>query len=628
VAAITGIGAVSALGRGSDRIWAAMAEGRDGLVPIARFDAAALGVRFAGVIADRNAPEHADANAQLCVELGVAAAREAWTRARLDELPRSRIALIIGTSLGEPGVRLHEITAGIATALGIGGPRITISTACASSANAIGAALELLDAGAADAVIAGGVDVLTPLVVAGFAALGVLAETKCAPFSEPAGTNLGEGAGFLVLERDHTRVPEAAKRYDVLGYGLSADAFHDTGPDPSGAGVARGFRAALTHAGIGAEAIDYVNAHGTGTRANDPAEWRAIQHVFGARSERLPVSSSKSFLGHGQGAAGVLEIIATLVAMDHGAIPPTQRYTTPRPNSPTDAVGGSAPRRAACDRVLAASSGFGGANCAVVLGTAPVERARTRRRVVLAGASTVDATTPFPATIDPRGLDPSTRFLVGAAGLALDAAAVRLVGALRDRSGVVVGTCQISPESDTALHRTVARHGYRGLSATLFARQVLNAPAGTCARQLGLRGATSTLTTGASTGLVAIAYAAELVATRPEVELIVAAGVDETGDGDGGAACAVLSAGDGVMALAGWAFAGPGELELARDRALRLAGIATPDHVLGPAAGAFASAELVVRAAALVRSGAHSVLVVADGETACAIVITGGSRAP
>ncbi|HLL20698.1 MAG TPA: beta-ketoacyl-[acyl-carrier-protein] synthase family protein, partial [Kofleriaceae bacterium] len=528
MAAILGYGAVSSLGFGSARIAAALREGCDGIAPIRRFDP--TGFPLAALVPERNAPVFG--GAALCTELAIAAGREAWERAGLDGFSRDRIALVVGTSLGEPGVRVDDVTLAVAEALGVHGPRLTVSTACASSTNAIGLALDLLALDAADVVIAGGADVLTPLVHAGFGALGVLAEGKCAPFSEPPGTTLGEGAGFLVLGRSgHAAL-------HVLGYGLSADAFHDTGPDPTGAGVVRGLRAALSHAGMSPDAVDYVNAHGTGTRANDPAEWRAIRHVLGVRAIAVPVSSSKSFLGHAQGAAGVLETIATLISLEDGCVPPTQRHVGARPNTPPDVVTGATARRARCEVALKASSGFGGANCAIVIARAPHDLQTQRRPIYLAGGAVVEPPGDLAGlAVDPRGLDLQTRCLTASVSRALADAQRALRGDARDRTGLVVGLVEASRESDAGLAASIAAHGYRGLSANLFARQVLNAAPGTCARLLGVRGPHSVLSAGAATGLVAFVYAAELLATRGDVDAIVAAGVDEAQ----GAAAGVLA---------------------------------------------------------------------------------------
>ncbi|MDB4959234.1 MAG: putative beta-ketoacyl synthase [Myxococcales bacterium] len=664
-ALITGLGAVSSLGRGTARVWSAMAEGWDGLEPIRRFDPQPFGATLAGMVPDRNTPAFgADSAAVSCVEFAVAAAREAWDRAGLGRVARDRIAFVFGSSLGDPDLRIHEITERVADVLGIAGPRVTVSTACASSANALGIALDLLAMGAADAVIAGGADVLTPLVLAGFNALGVLATGKCAPFSEPAGTTLGEGAGFIVLERAEQR-PGLA----ILGYGLAADGFHDTGPDPSGAGVARAIRAALDHAGVAAESVDYINAHGTGTRANDPAEWRAIQHVFGGRAEAIPVSASKSFLGHAQGAAGVLETIATIVALEHGTIPPTQRFTVARPNSPRDPVGQATARAATCNIALATSAGFGGANCTVVIGRARPPAPTARREVSISGCgaigphgTTLDELVAggmrgrarafrFEALVpsaDPRGLDPSTRYLTGAVALALADAHLRLRASDADRSGLVLGVTAMSAESERALQQTIAAHGYRGLSASMFARQVVNAPAGTCARLLGLRGAHSTVAAGPATGLLAFVYAAELLASHRDCDRIVAAAVDElpaeVGDGSDGAVAGVLCASPGAVRVAGWHIAGPGRIAEAAASALATADLDEVDVMIGPPldcirfgrridpaalvgeSPCFTSGAGVVIGARLVATGqARHVVVAGGGASAdCAIVLTRG----
>lgn len=546
MAAILGYGAVSSLGYGAQRIWSAMAEGWDGIAPVRRFDVSSLGVTLGAVVPDRNTPELA--SVPFCIEMAVTAAREAWEGAGLDGTAKQRIALVLGTSLGEAGNLVHAITAAVGDALGIAGPRLTVSTACASSTNAIGMALDLLALDAADIVIAGGADVLTPLVYAGFAALGVLSTEKCAPFSEPPGTTLGEGAGFLVLGRDR---PDALA---VLGYGISTDAYHDTSPDPTGAGVARSIRGALGHAGVSADAIDYVNAHGTGTRANDPSEWRAIQAVLGERAAAVPVSASKSFLGHAQGAAGVLEVIATVIAMERGTLPPTQRVTTRRPNTPPDVVAGATARRADANVVLKQSAGFGGANASLVIARGRSAPAVTRRPIWLAAHAMVGAGPQLPPSIDPRGLDPSTRNLTAAIARALDNAKLRMRGDARDRTGMIVGLIASDRECDGALEHTIQGHGYRGLSANLFSRQVLNAAPGTCARLLGIRGAHSVIAAGDASGLAATIYAAELLATRSDLDALVAADLRDAA----GASCVLLSATPSDVRVVSWQLAGEG----------------------------------------------------------------------
>jgi 3-oxoacyl-[acyl-carrier-protein] synthase II len=564
------------------------------------------------------------------------------------------------------------MTERVGDALGIAGPRLTVSTACTSSTNAIGIALDLLALGAADVVIAGGADVLTPLVLAGFHTLGVLSHDKCAPFSEPPGTTLGEGAGFVVVEPAAAAARRGARALRaLLGYGLSADAFHDTGPDPTGAGVARAMRGAIEHAGLSPDAVDYVNAHGTGTRANDPAEWRAIQHVFGPRAKALPVSSSKSFLAHGQGAAGVLELLATLVALDRGALPPTQRYTVPRPNSPPDPVAGPTARPGACRVALSSNSAFGGANCAVVVGRPELEApVIARRPVYIAGVGAVgphglglpmsgarkaghvpplrlDEVLP---SADPRGLDPMTTYVTAAAALALEDAGVRIRGELRDRSGLVVGAAGASPQSEAALHATIAAHGYRGLSASLFSRMVLNAPAGTCSKLIGLRGPHSNVSAGTATGLFAFLYAADLLAARRDADRVLAVGVDELPPDEAseaadsaseGAAAALLVCEPGPVRVAGYGIVGPGRLAEAIAAARVAAGLDGDEacDVIDPAAlaacgapgcsASYAAALAIAVAAHRIRTGlARRVLVAqAGGASAdCAVVLVRGEE--
>ncbi len=662
MAVITGIGCVSPFGRGTTTLWDAMAAGRCGIGPMRRFDPAEVGVAIAGMLHDRNTPAHGESSSELCIAIALEAARDAWTAARLERVAPERIAFVFGSSLGDRFVKVQEITERVGDVLGVGGPRLTISTACTSATNAIGLGLDLLALRSADVVIAGGADILSRLVLSGFAALGVLSETPCAPFGVPSGTTLGEGAGFLVLERDASRAPAA---FSVVGYGLSADAFHDTGPDPSGAGIARSLRGAIVHAGVAPDAIDYINAHGTGTPANDPAEWRAIQQVLGPRATSVPVSSSKSFLGHAQGAAGALETIATLVAMEHGTIPPTHNVTERRPNTPPDVVAQSTPREATCDVALCTNSAFGGANCAIVVARGHVARPTPRRRrVSLLGIGAVGphgtdlaalaspsrgrvpdfAFEAIAPTIDPRGFDASTRYLVASVALAFRDASFRLRSDMRDRAGIVFGVVGASDESDAKLQRFVDTLGYRGVSAALFSRQVLNAPAGSASKLFGLRGAMSTICANDATGLAAVAYAAELLAAREDNDVLLASSLDELPvsadptDRSEGAATALLSTSDAAIRVAGWGFAGPRRLDEAKHAALAMAELPGADLVVEPrdaialvgASPAYASAMGLVIGALAIRSGrARTVLIAASGGASadCAVVLAGGDHA-
>jgi 3-oxoacyl-[acyl-carrier-protein] synthase II len=686
---ITGLGAVSCLGRGQQALWRGLAEGRDGLRPIRRFSTEGFRVQIGGLVPER---ETSTASAPaLCLEFACWAAREAWEDSGWHEqaVAPERIGLVLGTSPSDQELAAHELSERLGDALGIQGPRITVSTACSSSTNALGIAAELLDAGSSDVVLAGGADVLTPLLFAGFHALGVLSVEKCAPFSFPHGTSLGEGAGFVVLEPAWAR-PRARRRAHLLGYGLSCDAFHDTGPDPTGAGVARAMLGALRHAGLPPERVGYVNAHGTGTSANDPAEWRALLKVFGERARQLPVSSSKSMLGHAQAAAGVLELCATILAMERGCLPQTLHFTRPRQHAPSDPVPSAAPRACAYRYAVSTNSAFGGANAALVVAapepargletSAPDSEPRAtgpaERPVFIAGAAAVGAhgaaahelgrhfddgaalpLGPPPARAfegvawpaDPQRLDPSTRYLLGAATLALEDAGVRrLTGSLADRTGCIAGITRISPECIEEIQQSIRERGMPRLSAHGFSRMVLNAPLGSCARALSLRGPASTVSIGPGSGLLALVYAARWLATRRDTALMLGAGVDEhpaaaralAPVGADGAACVVLSpeAGAGRARLAGYGIAGPDALRAAAEQALagtgdvdvcigpRAAGVAARHHIepasVFAGSQSFGSVASVVVAAHWLRSGrARRALVLAGGRSATVAVL-------
>ncbi len=668
--AITGIGAVCAFGPSINALWSAMADGRDGIRPIDRYSTDGFTTVFGAMV-----PGYAHRKGwRFCLEWARDAAREALTEAGSAEIAPERLALVVGTNLASYKEYIHLLGDEIGDSLNVRGPRITLSTACTSSTNAIGLGRDLLLAGVADRVIAGGTDVLTPEVFAGFDALGLLSPQKCAPFSEPPGTTLGEGAGYIILEKE-SFARERGARYDAIlrGYGLSADAHHATAPDPTGAGVARGISLALRDAGLGPEDIDYVNAHGTGTAANDPAEWRAIQTVFGARASMIPVSSSKAQFGHAQGTAGVLELIATLLCLRRGLIPSTLHFTKPRPRGPTDPVAQAIPRKAHVRNFVSTNSAFGGANAAVVVSRCEsvsslqtTETPAVCHGISILGVGCVGAhghrledfdrvwlareklgtrvtqcnIADFVPTADPRGLEPSARFLTAAAASAISAAGISLRGAARERAGIFSGLLRVSPEAGTAFDQSVDERGLARLSTTAFTKMVLNASAGACAKLLQLKGPTSSLTTGVGTGLSVLVYAAQFLSQRTDVDILLAGAVDEWSpldegvDRAEGAACLALGKTldhpDARILLSGWGLAGPKQADLAIARACRMARLPCDEPLLLPettdiwgtldAAGPLFSCVAAVRV--LGRNEARHVLIAQDrGDSVSAAVV-------
>ena len=635
--AITGLGALSALGAGAATIAQAMIDGRDGISEMTRFDVSALTTgRLAGWMHDewsRGEPASLDAWMR-------AAALEAWRDAGLDHasIAPERIAVVSGTTLGEEAA-LTRSTDAAADAIGARGPRWTISTACASSANAIGLARDLIESGDADVVLAGGGEKLVIEIVAGFAALGVLGEHKCAPFGQDVGTTLGEGAGFVVLERAG-RSGARARAY-FLGYALSSDGWHETSPDPRGEGVARATTWCLADAALAHDQVDYVNAHATGTAANDDAEWRGIAKALGARARAIPVSASKGYLGHTQGAAGVLEMIATIACGERGLLPPSARIGRGRPHGPNDTVGETGrAREARIDVALCNSAAFGGANAVLAVGrSARTGRDALRRPISIEGVGAVrtlrdaprdeDAIARACGDVDLRGIDPSGRYAIAAIGGALVDARVKLRGETRDRTGLF-GGCGGPPHASVdAFEESLAR-GVDRPSAPAFARSVAHAPIGAASRALGARGPATTVLGDGVGGLLAIAYAARWVRSRPECDRIVAGGLDEraknSSDEEGAAFVVVSASPSAGPRIVGIATAGTHAEAVARalaDASLRASAIERSVHVAPRAGVALESALAVLDAVHAIREGARAVLVSAEGpQGSIALVLT------
>ncbi|MEJ2430133.1 MAG: beta-ketoacyl-[acyl-carrier-protein] synthase family protein [Deltaproteobacteria bacterium] len=329
-----------------------------------------------------------------CDHLGLWAAQEALKEAKIMErnLSPERVAVIMGAGAG--GVfeaekyrrQLYEghlrprpsllmpfpacnLTDAIGNLYGFSGIRSTIATACSSSATAIGYGADLIRSGKADVVVAGGAESLSELTFSGFNALRSVDRKTCRPFDRNReGLVLGESGSILVLESEQLAALHGVAGYaEVMGYGISADAYHMTSPDSKGEGAERSMSNALGAAGIPSGAVDYINAHGTGTLINDKVETLAIKRLFGERSRSLPISSVKSALGHCLGAAGAVEAVATILTIYHGVVPPTLNYEESDPDCDLDYVPNE-PREVGIGVALSNSFAFGGNNTTLVFG--------------------------------------------------------------------------------------------------------------------------------------------------------------------------------------------------------------------------------------------------------------------
>jgi len=405
---ITGLGCVTALAESADELFAALCEGKSGISTIESFDTGAFPVKFGGEIRDFDVNKYVDQRESKRMDrftqFAMAAAKQAVDDSGLDFSKEDilRAGVIVGTGIGGikeieeqhlrllqkgpskvspfcvPRLMANAASGNIAISYGLRGPNFCVSSACASGNHAIGEAFSNIVAGRSDIMITGGAEAaLTPIGLASFCAARSLStrndnpEGASRPFDRDRdGFVLSEGAGVLVLEEEKRAKKRGANIYaELLGYSATDDGYHITAPLPDGNGAAAAMKLAMTDAGVETEKIDYINAHGTGTELNDIAESAAIKFVFGRRAYKIPVSSTKSSLGHLLGASGAVELIICLKAINESVIPPTINLENPdeRCDLKMDFVPLSA-RQAKVNIAMSNSFGFGGHNSCLVVG--------------------------------------------------------------------------------------------------------------------------------------------------------------------------------------------------------------------------------------------------------------------
>jgi len=400
---ITGLGAVTPLGTGVERSWEALCQGKSGIGPITRFDAANFRTRIAGEVRDFEPADFMERKQirriDRFIQFALAAARMALddSGVKIAGNPE-RVGVSIGSAVGGieyvekthplilrgavhqvspffvPGFLVNMAAGYVAIQHGARGPHMCPVTACASANSAIGDAFKCIQRGEAEVMIAGGAEAgITPIMVAGFDALRATSPRNSEPekASRPFEKNRdgfvsSEGAGILILEELEFALNRGARIYaEVLGCGSTNDAHHITAPDPKGIGAASCMSRALQDADLTVDEIDYINAHGTSTQLNDLTETRAIKSVFGKRSHKIAVSSNKSMIGHLWGASGAVEAVFSVLTITQGVIPPTINYETADPECDLDYVPNVA-RETEVRTVLSNSFGFGGVNVSLV----------------------------------------------------------------------------------------------------------------------------------------------------------------------------------------------------------------------------------------------------------------------
>jgi 3-oxoacyl-[acyl-carrier-protein] synthase II len=526
---VSGMGIHCALGHSYKEFLENLNQGKCGITPIKRFDVSCFEPQLGGMVP---CGDSIGSDEERLYHYALTTAREALQSAAIQN--NKEVSLILGTSNGIGGRKIKEIGNKIAHELGLGGLVLTVSTACTSSAHAIGFGADILRRGYAGVVLAGGVDILTQDVFAGFHCLGLLSRNPCSPFSNTLGTTLGEGGAFLVLEPDKTATERKVKPHAVfMGYGLAADAFHDTSPDPAGSGICKAIAYALVNSNLNPSEIDYINAHGTGTAANDSAEWRGIQNALSPHGAQLPVSSSKSFFGHGQGAAAAMEAIATIACMNQNTIPPTLNYAKPRPFSPADPVAQPRPRPHHTRFVLSTNAAFGGLNTAMIFGKNDVNGNLPQRiqKPVSVHAYAINTDEEHISNFIPyediRNLDLSATLLAGVVAKVLTEAGIQIRSNECENIGLFVGQDSISEDSLQALAASIQQRGIKHLSAAAFTRLVVNYPAGACCRLFGIKGPVAVVAARPDNGLAALCLAADHLAWRDDTDLMIVASVDD-----------------------------------------------------------------------------------------------------
>ncbi|HIK09869.1 MAG TPA: beta-ketoacyl-ACP synthase II [Oscillatoriaceae cyanobacterium M33_DOE_052] len=401
---VTGLGAITPIGNTVDEYWQGLLSGRNGIGPITLFDPSRHACRIAGEVKgfdpcdyiERKEAKRMDRFAQFAVSASLQAVQDA--QLTIDDLNAEQVGVIIGTGIG--GLKVLEdqqeiylnrgpdrcspfmipmmianMAAGLtAIQTGAKGPNSCAVTACAAGSNAVGDAFRLIQRGFAKAMICGGTEAaVTPLGLAGFAAARALSKRNdqpdkaCRPFDRDRdGFVMGEGAGILLLEELEHALNRGAKIYgEIIGYGMTCDAYHMTSPSPGGTGAARAMELAMKDAGITPDLVSYINAHGTSTQANDSTETAAIKKALGDYAKKVAISSTKSMTGHLLGGSGGIEAVATVKAIASDIVPPTINLDNPDPECDLDYI----PHVSRSQTVTVAMSnsfGFGGHNVTLV----------------------------------------------------------------------------------------------------------------------------------------------------------------------------------------------------------------------------------------------------------------------
>src|SRR5918992_4510433 len=593
---VTGMGAINGQGSNLDEYWEGVKGGRVAIREVQHLPMDGYRTKIGGEVQSEAPPQadtlHPDGFHDRAIDFTVKAAEEAMDRCGVGvgPVPAERWGVVIGTCnagllAGEEWYRKRKsgeqadpklllllepqaMSETLSCVFGIKGPVLSVDTACAASANAIGYGAELIRLGHVDAVLTGGSDAFSDILVAGFNSLESLSPEPAAPYSiDRQGLSLGEGSGMLVLMRKEVAEEQGAPVLaEIAGYGLSADGYHPTAPHPEGKGAARAIQTGLRQAGLSPDEVDYVNSHGTGTAKNDTAETAATKAGLGEEvARKVAVSSTKSMIGHLLGGAGAAEAIVTVQALQDQIAPPTANFTEPDPECDLDYVPNEA-REMEIKVPVSNNFAFGGANASVPF-LHPDERDEAPPAVDVdrVGITGIGALTTAGTDLDAlweaysSGRDTTTSengarvgrvdfsagdflspkerkrvdrlglFSIISTQLALKDAGVTVDDDNRERIGVILGTGVGPVESMEQFAAGVIEEGASGANPAVFPNTVYNAAGGQVAIKVGLLGSATTVTAGHGAGACSLTYGYDLTA-RDHADAIICLGADALTD--------------------------------------------------------------------------------------------------
>ena len=573
---------MSSIGNNKEEVLGNMKKGTTGIDRMTQFETDKFMSQIGAELKNYNPNIHFSKTEQemydRCAQYAIISAKEAIedSRLNLEEMKQQRIGLALGTCNGginsleeQEDIKqldqkrtarypFYQQGDDIAAFFGLNGPVNILNTACAASGNAIGFAYDMITEGYADVMLAGGSDSMSSTVYAGFNVLQALNAEPCSPYSDKFGLSLGEGAAFVILEPLSKALEREAFIYaEVCGYGLSSDSYHETAPDPEGAGIRFAVELALKQSGVDKEQIGYINTHGTGTKANDSAELKGLENFFGEKLfSNILFSSSKAYFGHNLGAAAAIEYVTTLLAIQEGLLPATINFQTAREGCDYQNLITNNMLQASPEYFLCNNSAFGGHNASIVSKnwnknqtSTTTSKSDKTERVVITGMGMVNGLghiqgeafehmIHFNAPVDEcsfslkeydqslyqRRMNRLSQFSIGAADLALKDAHLEVTEKNQQKIGLIYGTSRGTLQSSEKYLNSIFENSPEYASGIYFPDMVLNSTAGKIGKKLRIKGYSSSLSTGGNDGLMSAFYGFEVIRKAIHDDCLVGAG--------------------------------------------------------------------------------------------------------